>query len=249
MPHFTLVARINAGDGRFPFIPVKFANNHRPIPIEGATYYLRPSCGNRKPINVGKDVTAAHTALINMEAGKTLEGFAPKLDSTRPSLSSIPVLRKTIEEAAAEYIGRSEQKEHKTYLGYRHATNLFLASCKKKYFDEIRRDEMLDYKRFLQTLISTKTGKLLDHSTVFNYFLKTIVFLNDCGIGKYVKDEDWLQPKDWPVNVDKRNKNKKYAVYTEEEFSAMLKVSNILEEALIRFLVGTGFRIGEAAAT
>jgi integrase len=53
--------------------------------------------------------------------------------------------------------------------------------------------------------------------------------------------------KDWPVNVDKRNKNKKCATYTEQEVAVMIQVANIVEEALTRFLVGTGFRIGEAA--
>jgi integrase len=47
--------------------------------------------------------------------------------------------------------------------------------------------------------------------------------------------------------VDKRNKNKKYAVYAEAEMAAMLRVADVIEEALTRFLVGTGFRIGEAA--
>jgi integrase/recombinase XerD len=82
---------------------------------------------------------------------------------------------------------------------------------------------------------------------VFNYFLKTMVFLNDRGITKYVAKEDWVQKKDWPINVDKRNKNKKYATYLEEEIAAMLQVANDTEEALIRFLLGTGFRIGETA--
>src|SRR5208283_2011227 len=80
-----------------------------------------------------------------------------------------------------------------------------------------------------------------------NYFLKTMVFLNDRGIGRYVAREEWVQKKDWPVNVDKRNKSKKYATYTEQEVAAMLHVADSAEEALIRFLVGTGFRIGEAA--
>jgi len=82
---------------------------------------------------------------------------------------------------------------------------------------------------------------------VFNYFLKTMVFLNDRGIGKYRVREDWVQKKDWPVNVDKRNKNKKYATYTEQDVAAMIQVADSVEEALTRFLVGTGFRIGEAA--
>jgi hypothetical protein len=70
MAHYTLIARINAGDGKFSFVNVQFSKNHRPIPIEGATYYLRPStCGKRTPIKIGKDVGVAHTALIQMEDG------------------------------------------------------------------------------------------------------------------------------------------------------------------------------------
>ena len=82
---------------------------------------------------------------------------------------------------------------------------------------------------------------------MFNYFLKTMVFLNDRGIAKHVAKEDWVQKKDWPINVDKRNKNKKYSTYLEEEMAALLQVADKTEEALIRFLVGTGFPIGEAA--
>ena len=38
MAHYTLIARINAGDGKFPFVNVQFSKNHRPIPIERATH-------------------------------------------------------------------------------------------------------------------------------------------------------------------------------------------------------------------
>jgi hypothetical protein len=64
--------------------------------------------------------------LINSENGKPLEGFAPKHPPVQSSSCSTPVVRKTIEEAAAEYIERSKQKGHKTYLGYRNAADLFL---------------------------------------------------------------------------------------------------------------------------
>jgi hypothetical protein len=48
MANYTLIARTNAGDGKFPFVSVQFSKNHRPIPIEGATYYLRPSGGDKR---------------------------------------------------------------------------------------------------------------------------------------------------------------------------------------------------------
>ena len=38
MAHYSLIARIKSSDGKFPFINVQFSKNHRPIPIEGATY-------------------------------------------------------------------------------------------------------------------------------------------------------------------------------------------------------------------
>jgi hypothetical protein len=42
MAHYTLIARINAGDGKFPFVNVQFSKNHRPIPIEGANLLPAP---------------------------------------------------------------------------------------------------------------------------------------------------------------------------------------------------------------
>lgn len=247
MAHYTLVARINSGDGKFPFVNVQFSKNHRPIPIERATYYLRPSSsGKRTPIKIGKDVAVAHTALIRMEDGPPLECIAA-LHAGPPSSIPTAAPRRRVAEAAREYIERSKQKSRRTYLGYRVAVNLFVASCTKTYFDQICRDDMLDFLHELRTRPSRETGQPIGESTVFNYFLKTMVFLNDRGIGKYVVREDWVQKKDWPVNVDKRNKNKKYATYTEQEVAAMIQVADSVEEALTRFLVGTGFRIGEAA--
>jgi integrase len=247
MARYTLIARINAGNGKFPFVNVQFSKNHRPIPIEGATYYLRPSnSGKRTPIHIGKDVAVAHTALITMDYGQ--QHKRPNVVRVDPpSMLAATTSPKTLVEAAREYIERSKQKSRKTYLGYRTAVNLFVASCKKTYFDQICRDDMLDFLHDLRTRPSRETGQPIGESTVFNYFLKTMVFLNDRGIGKYVVKEDWVQKKDWPVNVDKRNKNKKYPTYTEQEVAAMIQVANSVEEALTRFLVGTGFRIGEAA--
>jgi len=46
MAHYTLIARINAGNGRLPFVNVQFTKTHRPIPIAAATYAARndPRC-------------------------------------------------------------------------------------------------------------------------------------------------------------------------------------------------------------
>jgi len=246
MAHFTLIARINAGDGRFPFVNVQFTKTHRPIPIAGATYYLRRSGGARTPIRIGKDLAAAQAAFLHMDDREILNEVR-EVTLRAPSNKSVGSQRKTVVDAAREYLERSKQKSRKTYIGYRTAVDLFTHSCKKSYFDEIRRDDMLDYVDLLRNCKSAKTGSRFGESTVFNYFLKTMVFLNDRGIARHVTKEDWVQKKDWPVNVDKRNKNKKYSTYPEEEIAALLHVADNTEEALVRFLLGTGFRIGEAA--
>src|SRR6266481_8723753 len=118
MANYTLIARINAGNGKFPFVSVRYSKNHRPIPIEGATYYLRPtSRGKRTPIRIGKDVAVAHTEMINMDYGRPLE--RPVVPEVHPqSVVAGTVSRKTVEEAALEYIQRSRQKSRKTYLGH-----------------------------------------------------------------------------------------------------------------------------------
>jgi len=65
MANYTLIAPINASNGKFPFVSVQYSKNHRPIPIEGATCYLRPtSRGKRTPIRIGKGVAVAHTAMV-----------------------------------------------------------------------------------------------------------------------------------------------------------------------------------------
>jgi hypothetical protein len=198
MAHHTLVARINSGDGKFPFVNVQFSRNHRPIPIENATYYLRPSSGEKRtPIRIGKDVGAVHTTLIRIGNGERIEEISSPLSGRRFE-NPKEIRRKTVVEVAREYVERSKQKSRKTCLGYRTAVNLFVSSCKKIYFDEICRDDMLDFLHELRTRPSRETGQPIGESTVFNYFLKTIVFLNDRGIGKHVAKEDWIQKKDWP---------------------------------------------------
>jgi len=139
MAHFTLIARINAGNGRFPFVNVQFTKTHRPIPIAGATYYLRRSGGARTPIRIGKDLAAAQAAFLHMD-DREIPNEVREVTLRAPSNKPIGPQRKTVVDAAKEYLERSKQKSRKTYIGYRTAVNLFTHSCKKTYFDEIRRD-------------------------------------------------------------------------------------------------------------
>src|SRR6516225_300413 len=136
MASYTLIARVNAGKGRFPFLNVPFSRNHRPIAVPGATYYLRPTGGKRTPIRIGKDVSAAYTALIKMEEGGRFDIASPQLNRNSSNLPT--ATRNTVEETARKYIERSKQKSHKTYQSYRNAVSFFAQNCAKTYFDEVR---------------------------------------------------------------------------------------------------------------
>jgi len=91
MAHYTLIARINAGNGRFPFVNVQFRKAHRPIPIAGATYYLRRSGGARTPIRIGKDLAAAHAALLHMDDREVPMAAASIWRPNRPFLIRQPL--------------------------------------------------------------------------------------------------------------------------------------------------------------
>jgi hypothetical protein len=112
-----------------------------------------------------------HTAMVNMDHDRPLER-PTALDIHPPSTAAGIVPRKTVEEAARQYIQRSKQKSRKTYLGYRTAVNLFVASCKKTYFDEICRDNMLDFLHDLRIRPSRETGKPIGESTSSTKFSK-----------------------------------------------------------------------------
>ena len=121
MANYTLIARINAGNGKFPFVTVQFTKNHRPIPIAGATYYLRPcNRGSRTPpIRIGKDVNAAMAALLKAENAQASGNVVAERAGSVSSASAI-VLRKTVAEAAQEYIERSREKSRRTFIWLSH---------------------------------------------------------------------------------------------------------------------------------
>jgi integrase len=237
---FKLYQRLNTAG--YPIVKVPYSRNGNPVRDNRATtYYVRYMVGaKRRCDSVGRDLLEAENQRKRMDA-RSFSGMIPAVGNRSKNLSSKPAAKRRIADEAAIYIERFRQKARKTYLGYKLAVNLFVASCKKTHLEELARDDMLDFKEELLA-----SGKSL--STVFNTFLKVLVFLNDRGIGKYVED-DWLKAKDWPVNVDKKNKNKKYVVYSEEEVAAMLAVATKEEGALVRFCAGSGFRIGEVAVT
>lgn len=223
---------------------VKYSRNGSPIADPHATaFYLRyrPKGGRRICLPAGSDALEADNQRKVLEA--RLATGTPIPTTAKAAATEMPAAsdRKVIATEAAAYIERTRRsKKYKTYKAYKDAVELFLSTCEKKYLDELTRDDMITLKQVLQSRYASQT--------VFPMWMKVNTFLNDCHIEKHVNHDTWVQRKDRPVNVAKRNaKNKKYPVYTEEEFAAMLSVADKTEYALLLSLAGSGLRINEEA--
>jgi integrase len=223
---------------------VKYSRNGSPIAdLHATSFYLRyrPKGGRRVCLPAGGDVLEADNKRKVLDA--RLATGAPIPTTAEAAATAVAAVngRKVIATEAAEYIERTRKsKKYKTYKGYKDAVELFISMCTKTYFDELTRDDMIAFKAVLKSKYASYTE--------FSTYAKVWTFLNDCHIEKYVNPDTWVQRKDRPVNVAKRNaKNKKYPVYREDEFVAMLSVAGATECALLYFLAGSGWRIGEAA--
>jgi hypothetical protein len=66
--------------------------------------------------------------------------------------------RKVIAAEATAYLERTRKsKKPKTYKGYKDAVELFVATCKKAYLDELSRDDMIDFKEMLKSRYASQT--------------------------------------------------------------------------------------------
>ncbi|HZU42973.1 MAG TPA: site-specific integrase [Terriglobales bacterium] len=228
---------------RYRRIRVDYSRNGSPVAHPHATrfYLLGRLNGRRICLPAGSDVLEADNKRKVLEARLATGAQIPTTMETAATEVPAASERKLIVTEAAAYIERTRRsKKYKTYMGYKDAVELFLSTCKKEYLDELTRDDMITLKQVLQSRFASET--------VFPMWMKVNTFLNDCHIEKYVNHDTWIQRKDRPVNVSKRNaKNKKYPVYSEHEFAAMLSVADVTEYALLLFLAGSGLRINEAA--
>jgi integrase len=244
MAKVTLWQRLNTA--RYPLKKVKIARNGQASAHPDATtFYLRYTEDRiRKKEPVGSDLLEALNRmkivlarLAAKAAGIETAVFAPQLNP------HAALAKRPITELASEYEARIADKAYKTKKGYMKAVNRFTEFMVGKTLGDCDRDAMIKFRQHLARTL--KSG-----SYIFNTFLKVVMFLNDVGLRKLFAEDDWLQSKDWPVNVDKKEAGtKRYDTYTRDEIAALLSVADCREKALVLFLISTGFRISEARDT
>ena len=241
MNRVRLMVRVNAGNGKFPWLAVEFAKNGRPIEPENATSYglrfTHPTEG-RKLIGAGKDLQAAFAAmkrkeveLLAIENGMALPGDFKK-NSEMPG-------RKTLADAGTEYFSNleSQGKDPKTIRTYRAAVDGFVASCAKTYVDEIERQDYFDFMGWLrkQPRKARKSGN--PERTYFNKVSHVAIFLKAYGKGGLLKSNEYPQFTEKPVAyLDRQEKALMYAYAQGAE-----------ERFTLDYFFLTGARDGEAA--
>jgi integrase/recombinase XerD len=269
-----LTARVNDGNGQFPFVSVEIKRNAVKMPIEhnGKFYgqpvndlvlgfYARyphvvgnclfPGCTGKVARHVeslGKDHTEAFLKYqrIERDFSRVREGKLPVEDVKTPAKG------RSLEELIGEFEEGLENKQRKfrtveSYMKSLEQFQTFCASVNVKTVEQIDKNVMLRFVGWMEKNLETRQGGH-PNNTYRNKLKDVRVFLIEIGVGMPLK------PKDWPKEV--RARKEKYSV---EAVKKMLEATSTVErnannswtpeddKDLIHFLLKTGFRDDEIA--
>jgi integrase len=240
-----LLARVKVGS-RYPFIPVEIRRGN-PVPVFGATYYLRYSQDGRQITQpIGPNVEVAFVAYQNRELSFTRNRLGlPRSEESEPSRVLISdAVEKFTTDLESDVIKGKKSKA--TLLSYRNAVETFRdqsLGSGVRFMHEITADVLKQHETYLfKTIQRRKRGDQIN--TIANRFRFLSVFLAKNGI-KISKaknatsdDKGLLDWSDMPRERAKEQVNK----YTEEEINALLAVADDDEADLIHMFLRTGCR-------
>lgn len=147
--------------------------------------------------------------------------------------------KKTLLASAVElYFGNLEARkaDPKTVKTYRIAVNGFVASSKKRYVEDINKQDVLDYMRWLSAQPVPKRKHGNPERTMFNKVGHVAIFLK--AIGK---------PALLPTTEYPQYEEKMVSAHDEDELALLYAHSDADERFLLDYFLGSGVRDGEAA--
>lgn len=147
--------------------------------------------------------------------------------------------RKTTLSSAVElYFSNLEARraDPKTIKTYRIAVNGFVASCKKPYVENIDKQDMLDYMRWLGDKLVPKRKHGNPERTMFNKVGHVAIFLK--AIGK---------PHLLPTTEYPQYEEKMVTAHDEDELTVLYAHADADERFQLDYFLGSGVRDGEAA--
>jgi len=255
----TLYLRVTTKDGKAPFCkPVYLSKgrlkphyaivNRRPEHHPEGVYYVRFGRKGRKQkfVSVGNDPYVALDKLAEKERWlRDRERGVPYADSDSPTPESS---RLRVDAAVEQYFKnlQSQGKDSKTIRAYKLAMNEFRQSCTKKFLDEMRKQDLIDFMGWLRTrppkLRKDGTPRKPRRSgdpnrTYFNKVNDIVIFLSAHGINRLLKKSEYPKFAEKPV-----------VYYDAEQVKIMYAAAKDDEERfMVDYFLKTGVRDGEAA--
>lgn len=202
--------------------------NHRTIYPAGTIFVLRYA-GRWETLNA-QNFTEATVAAKRKEADLIQHGVQRK---TEVKLKSKPQSDLRLADEVRTYLDNVSKLSKKTHAAYRLSLNLFQASCKKVYVNQVTKQDFQAFDTFLIAHGNddrTRANRC-QHVTTF--------LLNREGrrAGPPIKD----------VSIKIRYTEQEPEPYTQAELTDLMQRSSEEDRVLWRFLLGTGFREAEAS--
>jgi hypothetical protein len=255
----TLYIRITTKDGRNSYCKPVYLSKGRLKPHcamvgdkpehhpEGV-YYTRVGTdgGKQRFESVGKDPYVALDKLA--EEQRRLRDRQRGIPSAVPVSSKLEGARMSINEAVEQYFRNlySQGKDPKTIRAYKLAIQEFRQSCEKRFLDEIRKQDLLDFMGWLRTQPPKLRKDGQPHKprrsgdpnrTYFNKVNDVVIFLSAHGINRLLKKSEYPKFAEKPV-----------VYYDAEQVRALYAAAKNDEERFtLDYFLKSGVRDGEAA--
>jgi integrase len=254
----TLYIRITTTDGRKSYCKPVYQSKGRLKPqhamVNGepehhkeGVYYLRFGAegGEQQFVLVGKDPYVALDKLS--EKQRWLRDRERQITPQKPINSKPESSGISVDEAVEQYFRNlhSQGKDPKTIRAYKVAIDEFRQSCAKKFANEIRKQDLIDFMGWLRRQspklrkdgIPRKPRSSGDpNRTYFNKVNDVVIFLSAYGINRLLKKSEYPKFAEKPV-----------VYYDAEQVKALYAAASDDEERFtVDYFLKTGVRDGEA---
>ncbi len=221
---------------RFPWVVCPIAKNGTPKPSPDAFCFgVRYTLDGKRVIKPFPtlDEAVAYLKSRNMQFYAAHSGIAMPQATPKGSETRIK-----IESAVVTYFANliAQGKDRKTIKTYRLAVDGFVASCSKKYIDEIEKQDLFDYMAWLRKQPLRKRKHSNPDRTYNNKVSHTVIFLKAFG------KERLLKKSEYPAYEEKT-----VSAHTDAELTFMYAHADAKVTFLLDYFLGAAARQGEAA--
>jgi integrase/recombinase XerD len=220
----------------FPWVVCPVAKNGSPKPSSDAFQFgIRYTLNGDRPLEpfATLDEAVANLKSRNVQFYAAHNGVAVPQATAKESETRI-----TIESAVLTYFANlvAQGKDPKTIKTYRVAVAGFVTSCsKKKYVDEIEKQDLFDYMAWLRKQPLPKRKHSNPDRTYSNKLSHTVIFLKAFG------KERLLKKSEYPAYEEKT-----VSAHSDGELATLYSRPGENGRFLLDFFLGSGVRGGEA---